>query len=331
MSASRRLSTLLTLSLPPTSSSSRSRTFFFNPHPPFLSPPCLHHHHHHHHHRALSLSSASASVAGSTMPCGRGRGVTNKEGRWQVKSTPAVSSSVAEGAKVDGVEGVTDGLRGLSVAEQSGQGHATGSPMQFEGALLQNQTVVPGQKAVWKPKSYGTLGGATAAPVEQVAAEQKASQVDACERSGAGASLDGLFRRKLLENFTVDNNTYSHAQIRATFYPKFENEKSDQEIRTRMIDMVSKGLATVEVTLKHSGSLFMYAGHQGGAYAKNSFGNIRVPHHPDPLPRFRHPDPSPTSTQTRRPPPPRPLGRHSSLSAEHLQTSTPAGPPGRSP
>lgn len=208
------------------------------------------------------------------MPRGRGRGVTNKEGRWQVKSTPAVSSSVAESAKVDGVEGVTDGLRGLSVAEQSGQGHATVSPMQFEGALLQNQTVVPGQKAVWKPKSYGTLGGATAAPVEQVAAEQKVSQVDACERSGAGASLDGLFRRKLLENFTVDNNTYSHAQIRATFYPKFENEKSDQEIRTRMIEMVSKGLATVEVTLKHSGSLFMYAGHQGGAYAKNSFGNI---------------------------------------------------------
>ncbi|KAF7805558.1 tRNA ligase 1 isoform X1 [Senna tora] len=41
-----------------------------------------------------------------------------------------------------------------------------------------------------------------------------------------------------------------------------------------MIEMVSKGLATLEVSLKHSGSLFMYAGHKGGAYAKNSFGNI---------------------------------------------------------
>jgi hypothetical protein len=31
-----------------------------------------------------------------------------------------------------------------------------------------------------------------------------------------------------------------------------------------------------QVTLKHSGSLFMYAGHHGGAYAKNSFGNVYV-------------------------------------------------------
>ncbi|RVX22765.1 tRNA ligase 1 [Vitis vinifera] len=41
-----------------------------------------------------------------------------------------------------------------------------------------------------------------------------------------------------------------------------------------MIEMVSKGLATLEVSLKHSGSLFMYAGPEGGAYAKNSYGNI---------------------------------------------------------
>lgn len=73
-----------------------------------------------------------------------------------------------------------------------------------------------------------------------------------------------------------------------------------------MIEMVSHGLANLEVsltcwfcfkikmgvslcevisdyngyspqvTLKHSGSLFMYAGHYGGAYAKNSFGNVYV-------------------------------------------------------
>ncbi|KAL0723717.1 hypothetical protein Bca4012_038316 [Brassica carinata] len=79
-----------------------------------------------------------------------------------------------------------------------------------------------------------------------------------------------------LENFTVDKSTYCHAQIRASFYPKFENEQTDQEIRTRMIEMVSKGLATLEVSLKHSGSLFMYAGHTGGAYAKNSYGNMEA-------------------------------------------------------
>ena len=30
----------------------------------------------------------------------------------------------------------------------------------------------------------------------------------------------------------------------------------------------------MQVSLKHSGSLFMYAGNEGGAYAKNSFGNM---------------------------------------------------------
>ncbi|KAL7589174.1 hypothetical protein Lser_V15G38257 [Lactuca serriola] len=53
------------------------------------------------------------------------------------------------------------------------------------------------------------------------------------------------------------NSTYTTAKIRATFYPKFENEKSDQE-----------------VSLKHFGSLLMYAGHEGGAYARNNFGNV---------------------------------------------------------
>ncbi|KAH7661894.1 tRNA ligase phosphodiesterase domain-containing protein [Dioscorea alata] len=86
--------------------------------------------------------------------------------------------------------------------------------------------------------------------------------------------LSKLFNRPLGADFSVDGNTFSRAQIRATFYPKFENEKSDQEIRARMIEMVSHGLATLEVSLKHSGSLFMYAGHEGGAYAKNSFGNV---------------------------------------------------------
>ncbi|KAI5080907.1 hypothetical protein GOP47_0004090 [Adiantum capillus-veneris] len=67
---------------------------------------------------------------------------------------------------------------------------------------------------------------------------------------------------------------YSQAQVRATFYPKFENEKSDQEVRSRMIDVVDSGKGVLEVTLKHSGSLFMYAGHHGGAFAKNSYGNL---------------------------------------------------------
>ncbi|CAN1281672.1 tRNA ligase 1 [Linum perenne] len=125
-----------------------------------------------------------------------------------------------------------------------------------------NKGVVPGQKTVWKPKAYGTVSGASTVESDSTSVQK------------TSAALSQLFKGNLLENFTVDNSTYSRSQIRATFYPKFENEKSDQEIRTRMIEMVSKGLANMEVTLKHSGSLFMYAGNTGGAYAKNSFGNI---------------------------------------------------------
>ncbi|KAK4490159.1 hypothetical protein RD792_000816 [Penstemon davidsonii] len=86
----------------------------------------------------------------------------------------------------------------------------------------------------------------------------------------AGKQNDVL--NKLLENFTVDDSTYALAQFRATFYPKFENANSDLKDRNRAIEMVSKGLAILEVSLKHSGSLFMYAGPHGGAYTKNSYG-----------------------------------------------------------
>ncbi|KAK1312273.1 hypothetical protein QJS10_CPA07g01100 [Acorus calamus] len=92
--------------------------------------------------------------------------------------------------------------------------------------------------------------------------------------STAGVGVARLPKGPVGADFVVDGNTYCRAQIRATFYPKFENEKSDQEVRTRMIEMVSAGQAVLEVSLKHSGSLFMYAGHEGGAYAKNSYGNI---------------------------------------------------------
>jgi hypothetical protein len=117
---------------------------------------------------------------------------------------------------------------------------------------------------VWVPRGYATSASSSSSSSSAAAAEQR---IDA-------EKLSRVF--KAAPNFEVDNNTFIQSQIRATFYPKFENEKSDQETRTRMIEMVSHGLATLEVTLKHSGSLFMYAGHHGGAYAKNSFGNMYV-------------------------------------------------------
>ncbi|XP_047079068.1 tRNA ligase 1-like [Lolium rigidum] len=98
------------------------------------------------------------------------------------------------------------------------------------------------------------------------------SSEGAVEQGGAGDKLLQLFMGD--DQDVAVGNLFVEARIRAAFYPKFENDKSDQQTRTRMIEMVSCGLATMEVTLKHSGSLFMYAGAHGGAYAKNSYGNL---------------------------------------------------------
>ncbi|XP_058108082.1 tRNA ligase 1 isoform X2 [Magnolia sinica] len=166
-------------------------------------------------------------------------------------------------------EAITDRLSGLSITENTGPSYIPVSPI---------------QKSIWKPKSYSTVRGAeisevaAAAPdVRSTVIDSQANVAESIENASAdknSAALHKLFKGPLGENFTVDNLTYSQAQIRATFYPKFENEKTDQDVRTRMIEMISNGLATLEVSLKHSGSLFMYAGHEGGAYAKNSYGNI---------------------------------------------------------
>lgn len=173
------------------------------------------------------------------------------------------------------INNVSESISNLSIADSVG-GSNTGagvigssSALQF-GTMPGNSIAKGSQRGVWLPKTYATASEvvAPAAPSAAGLSTEKEAEV------GRAVSLSRLFQGQLGENFVVDNNTFTKAQIRATFYPKFENEKSDHEIRARMIDMVTHGLATVEVSLKHSGSLFMYAGHLGGAYAKNSFGNI---------------------------------------------------------
>ncbi|XP_050292566.1 tRNA ligase 1 [Quercus robur] len=159
----------------------------------------------------------------------------------------------------------------------------TSSFSHFHPFMSHNQRRGGHRGQSWKEKSKTSMSSSATSSASAVAAEAVSNRIGGLgitENSGqaatqiSSAGLSKLFGGNMLENFTVDNSTYTHAQVRATFYPKFENEKSDQEVRTRMIEMVSKGLATLEVSLKHSGSLFMYAGHEGGAYAKNSFGNI---------------------------------------------------------
>ncbi|CAI9770837.1 unnamed protein product [Fraxinus pennsylvanica] len=221
----------------------------------------------------------SSSFFVSSMPRKQRRG-GSKEHRWIEEPNsdwPSTSSSLTEDISNETAEVITNKLNSLSVAEHSGQSAVSVPALQFGSVGLMNHAPVQGQKAIWKPEVYGTAIGATTVQVDKAPADQTTVLDNGTQTASSGkhdAVLSKLFKGNLLENFTVDNTTYSLAQIRATFYPKFENEKSDQEIRTRMIEMVSRGLATLEVSLKHSGSLFMYAGHEGGAYAKNSYGNI---------------------------------------------------------
>ncbi|MED6159771.1 hypothetical protein PIB30_045298 [Stylosanthes scabra] len=190
--------------------------------------------------------------------------------QWKEKPKRGGELSASAASSSASAEAVTNGLAGLRIAESGAAKAGVGGGGND-------------RKAIWKPKSYGTATGVATAEAElagkgaadaAAGAEAEAEAAVASPKKSGTPNLSKLFNDNLLDKFTVDNSTYSQAQIRATFYPKFENEKSDQEIRIRMIEMVSKGLATLEVSLKHSGSLFMYAGHEGGAYAKNSFGNI---------------------------------------------------------
>ncbi|PIA38648.1 hypothetical protein AQUCO_02700102v1 [Aquilegia coerulea] len=199
----------------------------------------------------------------STMPNHKGKGGgSSKEQTWKEKpksekSTTTTSSISSSAMKVD--------------------------DLQF-GSLTVNPVPVQTPQGIWKPRSFGTTNGVSTSSVEQEHAVSNQTSKVVVESNGNGAIVNSaeknnvdiskLFKNLLGTDFNVDNYTFLLSQIRATFYPKFENEKSDQEVRTRMIEMVSNGLATLEVSLKHSGSLFMYAGHEGGAYAKNSFGNV---------------------------------------------------------
>lgn len=213
------------------------------------------------------------------MPKKQRKGGSN-ENKWVEKNSSATHSVVP--MKEEGISrladaGVTSRFSSLSVAENSGQSSDT--RLQFGSVGVVNPVPVAAPGGCWMPKSYGTTSASSQvefqkAPACEAPAGLQINESDKGSVKRSNSVLSKLFKGKLVDNFSVDNSTYSQAMIRATFYPKFENEKSDQEVRTQIIEMVSKGLAVMEVSLKHSGSLFMYAGHEGGAYAKNSYGNI---------------------------------------------------------
>ncbi|KAF6134723.1 hypothetical protein GIB67_002124 [Kingdonia uniflora] len=202
----------------------------------------------------------SNSIFTSSMP--NRQGETGRKGSSWKEKPKLENPSLITNNEIN-----TNRIANLSIAEQSGDSNVPSSSIQFGSAPVVNPVTGNVQKPVWKPKVTNVSGVAT---VSGLSSGVEANPV--AENSSAG--LSGMFKGPIGADFNVDKHTYALAKVRATFYPKFENEKSDQEVRSRMIELVHKGLATVEVSLKHSGSLFMYAGHEGGAYAKNSFGNV---------------------------------------------------------
>lgn len=157
-----------------------------------------------------------------------------REQKWREKPTPETSSPAVAGPSTVVAEAVTSRLSGLSIAEHCGDSVPIPvSQSSVVHGVDQNQT--PGQRAIWTPRTYGTASGATSVEAENVPANQGAGgiQANGTKASANQASSPGLsklFTSSLLEGFSVDNSTYTSAQVRATFYPKFENEKSDQEV-----------------------------------------------------------------------------------------------------
>ncbi|XP_073019695.1 tRNA ligase 1-like isoform X5 [Primulina eburnea] len=196
------------------------------------------------------------------------------KGHWWLEmpnsNRPSTSYSVSDGIPSATTENITNRLTSLCVAEKGEQSDVSEPSIQFGNIGLKSHVSLHEEKCKLNLKASETVSGATT-KVNKGPVDSTTVLADET-RTSTEKPVTGL--SSLLDNFTADDLTYSVAEIRAAFYPKFENENSDQEIRTRMIKIVSKGLATLEVSLKHSGSLFMYAGHEGGAYSKNSYGNI---------------------------------------------------------
>ena len=148
----------------------------------------------------------------------QGKGVYEEQKCVEKPELHGLSTGV-EGSLASVVEDVTRRLEGLTV-----------------GGSSTEQVPVLGQNAIWKPMSYGTVSGPTAVEVEETPVDETAvlsqgsrgGQASPARKSTVG--LSKYFSGNLLEGFAVDNSTYAQAQIRATFYPKFENEKSDQEV-----------------------------------------------------------------------------------------------------
>lgn len=155
--------------------------------------------------------------------------------RWTEKAKSDKASPHPEGVVT--TENIAEKLGKLSVTGNISQSQF---PIQVGSVSLGDEAPTKGHKGIWKPKAYSTARGSVATDVHGTATDGIPTEIynrahgAECRETASvekiGSSLTKLFKGPLGEDFTVDNLTYASAQIRATFYPKFENEKSDQEV-----------------------------------------------------------------------------------------------------
>ncbi|MQL87259.1 hypothetical protein Taro_019801 [Colocasia esculenta] len=237
-SAHRRLLCCILSPLPVSTRSSSSLLFFSFPRRLSFSSPCLPALLLHPHLSLRASYSGGRPLSSSTvaprsplaMPSGqRRKTAAAREKQWREKSRQSQSpSSAATDGGAQAVEAVATSLDQLNVSPTNGQRVVGGttsppspsSPLQFGGNRKSgNAASAQRSRSVWTPKSYGT------AAVEP----DNSSASAVASPSKEERELSKLFKGPVGTDFTVDNYTFSRAQIRATFYPKFENEKSDQE------------------------------------------------------------------------------------------------------
>lgn len=163
-----------------------------------------------------------------------------REQRWKEKpNNDGFSGSPAmEGVSAAAAETVANRLNMLSITGNSTYYYDSAPGIQFGSVGTANYFPVYGQNATWKPRSYKEeeIGKAYfdhRAVQERVNGAQK---VSLGKSNAASSNFSGV---NMFEKFKVDNSTYSVAQIRATFYPKFENEKSDQEVTSHLFFVLS--------------------------------------------------------------------------------------------
>ncbi|XP_039793737.1 tRNA ligase 1-like isoform X3 [Panicum virgatum] len=161
----------------------------------------------------LRLSSSSSSAAAVSAPAlampPRRDGTKPPPRKWKPKATDASFSSSSASAAA-------------GIAEPVGR-----------MALAPQEPPRAGPAQMWVPRGYAT--SAADGPGAASASTSTSAAVTAEQGGAASQKLSSLF--KTAPHFEVDNSTFTEAQIRATFYPKFENEKSDQERNRISISM----------------------------------------------------------------------------------------------